>query len=172
MAEPDYSMLFKCPKCSSFGSIYLVKLAGTQMIIKQKCPTHGGRVIKIPIMRKDVVSHLLHDGVFRCIKCGQQAPVHNLRVSGPWTLIRLNCPTHGIKVSELKIWSIIYSEITIKHGAEPQFAPPQKIEVEPVESAPLEKPPTTNGEKKFCPNCGVKLDGIETFCGACGAEIE
>ncbi len=177
MADPNYSVLFNCPKCGKSGSIYLVKVAGTQIIVKQRCPDHGGRQFKIPLMRKDGVIPLFHDGFFRCFKCGAQAPVANKRNSGPWTLIRLNCPTHGVKIPELKIWGTVYSEVTQNHGEGPGGAVQIPAAPQPVAPAPVvpeiaEKQPTPTPEKKFCPNCGTPLEGIEAFCGTCGAEID
>lgn len=120
MAEPDYSLLFICPKCRSFGSIYLVK-AKYQIIIKQRCPEHGGRKFEIPYGRKDLILSLIHNGVFRCYECGQQAPLDHKKISGNWTLVKLNCPTHGNKLPYQKIWGTIYHEITMKEGEGPKL---------------------------------------------------
>ena len=119
MDKPDYSLLFNCPKCRSFGSIYLVKLTNLEVIIKQRCPDHGGRQFKINSSRKDLILPFIHNGVFRCYKCGQQASVHQKKVSGAWTLVKLSCPTHGNKLPFQKIWGTIYTEITMKLGEGP-----------------------------------------------------
>jgi len=73
MVDVDYSRAFSCPKCGEVGNIYLVKVAGGKIIIKQRCPVHGGRAFKIPLKDKDNYIHFIHDGVFRCYKCGQVA---------------------------------------------------------------------------------------------------
>ena len=53
MVDVDYSRAFSCPKCGEIGNIYLVKVAGSKIVIKQRCPVHGGRAFKIPLKDKD-----------------------------------------------------------------------------------------------------------------------
>ena len=165
MSQLDYSKMFSCPKCGTMGAIFLVKLAGTKMIIKQRCPTHGGRVIKLPLMQKDLVIPYIRNAVFRCFKCGQEAAVHSMRVAGPWTIIKCNCPTHANKLPNQKIWSTVYTEIT--RAAEPPAA-----QVQPSQVQPSQPQPASSEEQMFCPNCGTPIGGTEKFCGDCGTEID
>jgi len=156
MVEINYSKRFSCPKCGEIGNIYLVKVAGSKIIVKQRCPVHGGRSFKVPLKDKDKFIHLINDAVFRCFKCGQEAKPSSRKISGPWTLIQCNCPTHG-RISVQKIWSSIYNEISSEGAATPQ---PSQTQTDPSE------------EKKFCPNCGDQLTGAGSYCGTCGSELE
>lgn len=154
MVDLDYSKMFSCPKCGAVGNIYLVKVAGNKVIVKQRCPTHGGRAFKILLKDKDNYINLIQDGVFRCYKCGQAAKQSYMRVSTPWTLIKTSCPTHGA-ITTQKIWSTIYNEISSKE------IKPKPPKTEPI---PIE-------ENKFCPNCGASLTDAGSFCGECGSKL-
>lgn len=167
MSYMDYSKMFSCPRCGAEGAIYLLKVAKDKIIIKQRCPKHGGRAFKLPLMQKDQFISHIRDGVFRCFKCGQDATVDHIKGSGPWTLIRLACPTHRNKLPFQKIWNTVYSEISSMVATSPQAAQSQAVEPQPEQPQP-----TPSEEKKFCPNCGTPLEGAEVFCGACGAEID
>lgn len=165
MVQSDYSQMFSCPRCGARGAIINLKAAGSYIIIKQKCPTHGGRTIKIPLVQKDLVLPYIRDGVFRCFKCGQEATLDHMKVSGYWTLVRMLCPTHGNKLPFAKIWGTIYSELPKGEVAALKPAQPEPEPIQPISQEPSE-------EKKFCPNCGASIKGIEKYCGECGAEIE
>ncbi len=160
MVDLDYSKTFSCPKCGAVGNIYLVKVAGNKVIVKQRCPVHGGRAFKIPLNDKDKYINLIHDGVFRCYKCGQEAEQSYMRVSAPWTLIKTSCPTHGA-ITTQKIWGSIYNEISSKGAATQQPAQPQPSQIETMPSE----------ENKFCPNCGAHLTETGSFCGECGSKL-
>ena len=168
MSQLDYSHMFTCPRCGIMGAIFLVKLAGSQMIIKQRCPTHGGRVIKLPLLQKDLVLPYIRNAVFKCFKCGQDASIYSVKIAGPWTIIKCNCPTHANKVPNQKIWSTIYAEITSMPGT-PAPAP---VATPAAQVQPAQPEPASSGNKMFCPNCGTPMDGSEKFCGDCGTEID
>ncbi len=162
MTQSDYNKLLNCPRCGALGAIYLLKLAGPKIIVKQRCPEHGGRSYKIPLTQKDLFIPYVQNAIFRCYKCGQEAPIDHVKVSGPWTLIKCSCPTHGKKLPYQKIWTTVYDEISSNVSATPQseYSQPEQLQ------------PTPSEEKKFCPNCGTELEEIGKFCGACGAEVE
>ncbi len=170
MSHIDYSTIFSCPRCGTMGAIFLVKLAGTQMIIKQRCPTHGGRTIKLPLMQKDLVMPYIRNSVFKCFKCGQDATPNLIKIAGPWTIIKCTCPIHGNKVPNQKIWSTIYAEITSMPGT-PAPAP-APVATPAAQVQPAQPEPASSGNKMFCPNCGTPMDGSEKFCGDCGTEID
>ena len=162
MAQPDYSKMFSCPKCGVAGAVYLVKVAGKEMIIKQRCPRHGGRSFKLPYMHKDQFLSYIQEYVFKCYKCGQEASINHMKVSGPWTLIRNSCEEHGHDQPYLKIWSSIYNEITVKSAEEADTEQSKQI---------IQEEEISGDEKRFCPNCGTPMRGGEKFCGGCGSEL-
>ncbi len=170
MSDLDYNKVPNCPRCGTIGAIYLIKYAGTQIIVKQRCPTHGGKAYKIPKMQKDVFLPNLRSAIFRCYKCGQDATVDHTKVSGPWTLIKCNCLTHGNKLPYLKIWSDAYNEYF--SGPEVVQQPIQQPVKQQVQLSEQQPAPAFSEEMKFCPNCGTPRNGIESFCSACGEELD
>ena len=176
----DYNNLFKCPKCGASGCISLVKVVNTLVIIKQRCLKHGERVIKVPLIQKDLFLNLIRDNLFLCYKCGQPASVESTKLTGPWTILKLNCPTHGTKLPDQKIWNSIYGEISSGAGQPSIKIPQQTIEEKFPEAPPesmLDETPqvepiiTSRGKALFCPNCGTQIKGNEKFCGTCGTEL-
>ncbi|HEY0088262.1 MAG TPA: hypothetical protein VGB37_05425, partial [Candidatus Lokiarchaeia archaeon] len=85
MAYPDYGQLLLCPKCGTVGAIFVLKVAGLKIVIKQKCPKHGARAIVFPFMQKDLLVPHLREAIFRCFKCGQPASVESTKITGPYT---------------------------------------------------------------------------------------
>jgi len=169
MVDLDYNKTFSCPKCGAVGNIYLVKVAGNKVIVKQRCPTHGGRAFKLLLKDKDNYINLIQDGIFRCYKCGQKAEQSYMRVSKPWTLIKTSCPTHGA-ITTQKIWSTIYNDISSKGATSPtpQTEPSQ---TKPPQTEPFKTEPIPIEEKTFCPNCGAPLTDAGRFCGECGSQL-
>jgi transcription elongation factor Elf1 len=166
MAEIDYSKMFSCPRCGAQGAIYLLKVAGSKVVVKQRCPVHGGRSFTFPLVQKDALIPEIERNIFRCYKCGQEATVNNMKISGPWTLIKCSCPTHGFKLPWQKIWSTVYNEMARKSDEKAQLTQPvAPVKAEAPEPEPIEK-------KEFCPDCGAELTGLEKFCGTCGTKLE
>ena len=162
----NYNKLFSCPRCGNSGVIFLVKVAGTLVIIKQKCPKHGARSFNLPLLQEDLYIDTIRNGVFRCFKCGQEATVDQVKTKGPWALVKCACPTHGNKLPFQKISSIIYNRIS---GPEVAIAQP----AETAETAETAEPESTPSESaSFCPNCGEAIEGKEKYCGTCGAELD
>lgn len=112
MTQPDHSTMFKCPKCGAVGAIFLVKVAGVQVIVKQRCPIHGPRSFKLPVSFLSRQIPFIQDAVYRCYKCGQKATQDRMKMSGPWTLIKCTCPTHGNKLPWQKIDYSVYYKIS------------------------------------------------------------
>jgi len=148
--------MFTCSGCGSILTTYLIKSVKDQILVKQKCPNHLEKVLRIPLRLKDQCISHFRDTVFRCYKCGQEAKVDRVILSEPWTLIKLSCPTHGNKIPTHKIWSSVYSDISNEGIATPQQVQPQPIPSE---------------EKRFCRMCGERFkDTYQKFCQNCGSE--
>ena len=168
MVNPDYSSFFMCPHCESKGAIYLIKEEGGMIIVKQNCPTHGARRFTLPSRIKDHFIPYFRDLVPLCFKCGQKSEImKNIKTSGPWTLVRCNCPTHRTGMPVYKIWNTIYHEMAFETSMEPRTIEPQQKE--PEVTIPKS---TLSGTNKFCPSCGDELEGAEKYCGTCGQEID
>jgi hypothetical protein len=119
MSQSDLAKMFDCPSSGNKGAVLLIRLIKDQILVKQSCPTlhpYGWtskvRVFRIPLRFKDLCASYFRDAVFRCYKCGQKTTVDLVKFSGPWTLIKLSCPTHGNKLPTHKIWSTVYSDIS------------------------------------------------------------
>ena len=112
MSQSDLAKMFTCPECGSIVATHLIKLEKDQILVKQNCRIHLVKVLRIPLRLKDQCISHFRDTVFRCYKCGQEATVDFVKLSGPWTLIKLSCPTHGNKIPTHKIWSSVYSDIS------------------------------------------------------------
>ncbi|MFX0009087.1 MAG: hypothetical protein ACFE9R_02125 [Candidatus Hermodarchaeota archaeon] len=112
MSEIDLVKMFECPVSGSKSAVQMIKLGKDQILVKQSCPPNKVRLLRIPLRLKDQSVPYFRDAVFRCFKCGQKAAVDFVKISGPWTLLTLSCPTHGYKQPTHKIWSLIYSDIT------------------------------------------------------------
>ena len=156
ISQSDLDNMFTCRGCGSILTTFIIKLEKDQILVKQKCPTHAENVRRISLSLKDQCISHFQDTVFRCYRCGQVATVDRVKLSGPWTLITLSCPTHGNKLRTYKIWSTIFTEIS-NEG----IAPPQQVQPQPI---PSEK-------KRFCRNCGERFkDAYQKFCQNCGTE--
>jgi len=116
MSQSDLAKMFDCPGSGNKGVVHLIKLVKDQILVKKSCPTlyppSGVKLFRIPLRLKDHCVPYFRDAVFRCFKCGQKATVDRVILSGPWTLIKLSCPTHGNKLPTHKIWSTVYSDIS------------------------------------------------------------
>ena len=191
MSIKNYQESFRCPQCGSIGAIFLVKVEGPQIIIKQRCPQHGGRRFTLPLMNKHLFIDLIKDGIFRCFKCGMPAPAYKIEFRGPWIMLQNYCSQHRTNIKLQKIWGSLYIEAAslLHTNISSQLSQEKfitKNEISEVDFSNLEAPKKEpfdlykeGGEEKIenekklliCPNCGSSLEGKERFCGTCGAEI-
>lgn len=112
MTQSDLVNIFDCPRSGNKGVISVIKIAKNQIIVKFRCPSRDPRHVKIPLKLLDQCLPEFRDLIFRCFKCGKEATVDRVKLSRPWTLLKLSCPTHGNKLPTYKIWSSVYSDIT------------------------------------------------------------
>ncbi len=175
MITTDYEKVFRCPSCGSLGAIFLVKVDGAQVIIKQKCPIHGGRVFKVPLKELESYMNLILDGIYRCYTCGGPALLGPVQYSGPYAIIKCVCQTTHAGQKPQKIWSTIYLDAIKNQLERPepvvQQIKEEEIEVKAPEIVPEEEEEPVPEKLKICPNCGTELEGNEKFCGICGAKL-
>ncbi|MHA1381170.1 MAG: hypothetical protein ACTSRG_22610 [Candidatus Helarchaeota archaeon] len=153
MVQIDHSQMFKCPKCGQMGIAVVIKVAGNVTVVKLKCPAHGGKTLKLSTPQIGQYIGIFKDSIFRCLKCGRAANIDHMKVSGPWTLVRMSCEVHGNHLSYQKIWSSIYQQVSI---AEPAVIRPHKGVTTHLPSGGqvkiiFEVPP-------FCPYCKAPLN--------------
>ena len=173
MLKNDYDKLFGCQECGRPTSIYLIKNSGSKVIIKHRCPEHGGDKFTVPFEDKNLYLDLIHNGIYRCFECGQQASLYSVEFTGPWALLSCYCPTHGADVKTQKIWSSFFLELQ-NQGSISDMSKQESIKEltpEPESQNEEPEPPSEQEEKLTCPNCGVELHGNEKFCGSCGMDL-
>ncbi|MHA2283180.1 MAG: hypothetical protein ACXAC5_20250 [Promethearchaeota archaeon] len=112
MSQSDVIKMFDCPTSGVKGTVKFIKLEKDQILVRYKCPIQGVRLLRIPIRFKDQCISHFRDTVFRCFKCGKESTIDHVKYSGPFTLVKLSCPTHGTDLPYHKIWSNIYTEIS------------------------------------------------------------
>ena len=88
-----------------------MKVERNEIVVKQVCPNHGQRSFILPIELKNSVIPYLQECLTRCMICGQEAESFDVKFSGPWSLVKIICPTHKNKLPYYKIWRSIYNEI-------------------------------------------------------------
>lgn len=173
MAVQDYERVFRCQKCGAPTSIFVIKNSGDKVVIKHRCPEHGGDKIVVPFEDKKLYLDLIHNGIYRCFKCGQPVSLHTVEFSGPWAMISCYCRTHGVDVKTKKIWSSFFLEMQNPEyigGASAQ-TPVSEPKVQEEIQAPAPEEEEEEEQKLHCPNCGTELSGDEKFCGTCGMDL-
>ena len=171
MTQTDYSKMFNCPKCGTVGSIFLVKVAGLRVIVKQKCPVHGGRKFEFPFVHLNHQMPFIQDGVYRCYKCGQETKEDKVKMSSIWTLVRCVCETHGNNLPWQKIDYSVYNMISSKRYQAPQSTQPTLAQPELGDTQSIQPQVMPIEESKICPNCGAKSKENANYCEQCGVNI-
>lgn len=111
ISKSDIINLFECSTCGMKGATHLIKIAKDQILVKQRCPTHGGRLFRLPFrLIKDIIPYI-RDAMYRCYKCAQSTTVDHAKVSGRWMLIKMSCSIHKTDLPYYKIWDSVYSDI-------------------------------------------------------------
>ncbi|MHA2399176.1 MAG: hypothetical protein ACXADU_09830 [Promethearchaeota archaeon] len=154
MSSSDVFDLFEDSIDDPEGIIKFIKLEKDQILVRQRSDNRGRRLLRIPIRFKDQCISHFRDNVFRCFKCGKESPIDHVKHSGPFTLVKLSCSTHGRNIPYHKIWSTVYNEISN-----------EGIKV----TQPGQTLPIPSKKIKFCPNCGEEFqDPDQTGCLKCG----
>ena len=112
ITETDLAKMFECQTTNgNAGAIHLIKVTKHQILVKQRWPSGEKRFFRIPMRLMNECIPYFRDRIFRCFKCGQESMVDHEKHSGPWTLIKLTCPTHGNNLSYHKIWTTVYYDV-------------------------------------------------------------
>ncbi|MBD3195087.1 MAG: hypothetical protein GF317_08540 [Candidatus Lokiarchaeota archaeon] len=175
MSDQDYTKVFVCPKCGRKESLYLLKVNSQHVIIKQRCPTHGGRSFKVPL--RDLYNYidLIKDSILRCYKCGERTHIDREKFKGPWALVKGYCPTHKNGLPKQKIWSAVYAIASRMEFENIKERPNKQRSISKMQSPKkpkiVEKTPISSQKRMYCGNCGNQIEGMEKFCSFCGKEL-
>jgi hypothetical protein len=127
-----------------------------------RCPIHRRvRRIFLPYSRLSEWISAVGNRFFRCNICGEPAQPKKSGIKGHFTVVLLECPTHGIQDNKRILWSPIYSSAKAVN------------EIQITEALPLqdlfEEP---EGESALiCPRCQTENDEDARFCAYCGAQL-
>ncbi|NVM01593.1 MAG: hypothetical protein HWN67_04625 [Candidatus Helarchaeota archaeon] len=177
MNQSHFSHMFRCRRCNQEFILYQIKAAGRVLVIKCRCPKHGSKSIKLPLAQKSQYISDLHGGVFRCYKCGAPARLDNMKLSGPWTLIRMVCDIHGSKLPVQKISSPIYNEIVAQpvpqKAITTHISPGEKVRVvvDVPPSCPFCKAPINRDNVQWAGPMSVKCPYCERTVPAAERQI-
>ncbi|MHA2123279.1 MAG: hypothetical protein ACW990_18935, partial [Promethearchaeota archaeon] len=132
ISKSDLIELFEHSTDGTHGIIKYIKLEKDQILVRQKSTDPKKRLLRIPIRFKDQCIPHFRKNVFRCFKCGKESTIDHMKHSGPFTLVKLSCPTHGTDIPHHKIWSSIYDEISKEETSATQSIQPKPISSEKI----------------------------------------
>ncbi|MFX1565174.1 MAG: zinc ribbon domain-containing protein [Promethearchaeota archaeon] len=99
---------------------------------------------------------------FRCNICGEPAQPKRSGIKGHFTVVLLECPTHGVKDNKRILWSPIYTSAkAVNEIHMTESLPLQDLFEEPEEDTVL-----------ICPSCKTENDADARFCAYCGAQFD
>ncbi len=128
-----------------------------------RCPVHRRvRRIFLPYSRLSEWIGPAGNRLFRCNICGEPAQPKRSGIKGHFTVVLLECPTHGVKDNKRILWSPIYTSakaVNEIHMAE--SLPLQDLFDEPEEDSAL-----------ICPRCQTENDEDARFCAYCGIQFD
>jgi len=129
-----------------------------------RCPVHRRvRRLLLPYSRMSEWIGAVADRLFRCNTCGAPAHPQKVAIKGHWTVVLLECPTHGTRDNKRALWSPIYT------------AAKAVWEIRLAEALPAAELLGEGGEPALpsvCPHCGTENDPDARFCAYCGERLE
>ena len=143
---------------------YLTKDRELQpLAVYVRCPVHRRvRRLLLPYSRMSEWIGAVADRLFRCNICGAPAQPRRVAIKGHWTVILLECPSHGVRDNKRALWSPIYT------------AAKAIWEIKLAEKLPMGE---LLGEEEpvlpsVCHRCGTENDPDARFCAYCGERLE
>jgi uncharacterized C2H2 Zn-finger protein len=161
-SSENFEDFIKCPKCGILGIIVVLKMAGSRILIKYKCPKHRTRGKYISIFDIALYLNTIKSLLFRCYKCGNISTSNFLTFNGSYAMVDLTCKFRAHKQKTRKIWSTIYVDF-IKEQEE------RTLQQNAIEQ---QRAPEEGEETLICKNCGAKLEENENFCHYCGSKVK
>ncbi len=128
-----------------------------------RCPIHRRvRRLFLPYSRLSEWVGAAGNRLFRCNTCGALAQPKKSGLKGHFTVVLLDCPTHGVKDNKRILWSPIYT--AAKAVAEIQLA--EESTLPELFDEPDE------GTSLICPRCHTENDEDARFCAYCGTQFD
>ncbi|MDO8123012.1 MAG: zinc ribbon domain-containing protein [Candidatus Hermodarchaeota archaeon] len=129
-----------------------------------RCPVHRRvRRLFLPYSRLTEWIGAAGNRLFRCNTCGNPAQPKKAGIKGHFTVVLLDCPTHGTKDNKRILWSPIYTSAkAINEIHLTETSPMQEIFDDTDETAP----------SILCPRCQTENDEDARFCAYCGIQFD
>ena len=129
-----------------------------------RCPIHRRvRRVFLPYSRLTEWISAVSNRLFRCNLCGAPAKPKKAAMKGHFTVVLLNCPTHGVKDNKRILWTPIYTSAKAVN------------EIQLAEASPLEDifdETDVGSEGLVCPRCQTENDEDARFCAYCGLKFD
>ncbi len=128
-----------------------------------RCPIHRRvRRLFLPYSRLTEWISAAGNRLFRCNFCGEPAKPKTAAIKGHFTVVLIDCPTHGTKENKRILWSPIYTSAKAIH------------EIQLAESSPLPEIFDTEDIPSaiICPQCKTENDEDARFCAYCGTQFD
>ncbi|MFX1473951.1 MAG: hypothetical protein ACFFCO_00525 [Promethearchaeota archaeon] len=127
-----------------------------------RCPVHRKATrILLPYSQLSEWIGAAADRLFRCNTCGAPAFPQKVGVKGHWTILLLECPTHGTKDNKRILWTPIY---TAARAVQEIAKTETTLEEELFEEEDVFLP-------RVCPHCYRDNDADARYCAFCGQRI-
>lgn len=129
-----------------------------------RCPVHRRvRRLFLPYSRLTEWISAAGNRLFRCNTCGNPAQPKKAGIKGHFTVVLLDCPTHGTKDNKRILWSPIYTSAkAINEIKLTETSPMQEIFDDTDEPTP----------SILCPRCQTENDEDARFCAYCGTQFD
>ncbi len=104
----------ECPTCGVPGVVMSLQVSASNAVLKIVCPTDNkSYTTKLPLVISNEWIKEVAEQVLRCRVCGQrvQKP-ERVITKGPWVILFVNCPTHGMREPQRQIFHTLYPALS------------------------------------------------------------